>query len=144
MHETPPRAVLAFDFGVRQIGVAMGQTLTAGTRRLPELRAREGQPRWEQVEALLADWQPDLLLVGLPLNMDGTESEFCRRARKFARRLEGRFGIRTLMVDERLSTREARERGGPRESYRSDPVDSIAAEVILETWLGDPDCALVP
>ncbi len=130
---------LAFDYGLRQIGVAVGQTLTDSASPLTVLRARDGQPDWAQVETLIRDWGPQLLLVGLPLNMDGSESDFCARTRKFARRLHGRFGLPTRMVDERLSTREAKDRGGSRESYRENPVDNLAAQVILESWLHDSD-----
>lgn len=136
--------VLAFDFGSQQIGTAIGQTLTGSARALTVLGARHGQPDWEQVAKLIDEWRPKLLVVGLPLNMDDSESDFCRRARRFGRRLQGRFGLQVRMVDERLSTREAKDRGGRRESYRRDPVDNLAAQVILETWLADPDSGLAP
>ena len=139
-----PVTVLAFDYGVRQIGVAVGQSLTGTATPLAVIRARDGQPAWEEMERLFREWRPSLVLVGLPLNMDGSESEFCARARKFARRIQGRFGMPTKMVDERLSTREAKERGGRRESYRDSPVDNLAAQVILETWLREPDRVYAP
>lgn len=144
--------ILAFDFGTRQIGLASGQTITATASPQANLTARDGVPDWGHLEALIRDWQPTLILVGLPLNMDGSESDLCLRARKFARRLHGRTGKPVLMVDERLSTREAkgleqhhslkgrgdgRTRTGRRESYREQPVDAIAACLILESWLGD-------
>lgn len=135
---------LAFDFGVGQIGVAVGQTLTGSATPLTVLKARDGRPDWSQIESLLADWRPHLLLVGLPLNMDGTESDFCARARKFARRLHGRFGLEVKMVDERLTTREAKSRAGYRESYRTQPVDNLAAQILLESWLNDPAGASDP
>jgi len=140
----PHLTALAFDYGLRQIGVAVGQTITGTASPAALISARDGMPNWQDVEKVLQTWQPQLLLIGLPLNMDGTESEFCQRARKFARRLEGRFGIKARMVDERLSTREAKERGGYRESYRRDPVDNIAAQIILESWLRDPQLGLDP
>ena len=135
---------IAFDFGSRQIGTAVGQTLTGSARPLGVLKAREGQPDWGAVAALLEDWRPGVLLVGLPLNMDDSEGDLCARARKFARRLHGRFGLPVWMVDERLSTREAKERGGPRSSYRKSPVDNLAAQIILETWLSEPECGREP
>lgn len=135
---------LAFDYGLRQIGIASGQTVTGSASPLAVIPARDGQPDWQQVEKILKDWKPRILLVGLPLNMDGSESDFCARARKFARRLEGRFGIETRMVDERLSTREAKDRGGYRQSYRRDPVDNLAAQVIMETWLREPESCVAP
>ncbi|WP_193075001.1 Holliday junction resolvase RuvX [Pseudomonas sp. FME51] len=136
----PLQRVLGFDYGTRQIGVAVGQTLTGNARPLKELRARDGIPDWEQIAALLREWQPDALVVGLPLNMDGTPSEMSARAEKFSRRLHGRFQLPVHCVDERLSTFEAKQtlretgRGTP-SSYRDNPVDSLAAALLLETWL---------
>ncbi len=133
-----PATVLAFDFGLRQIGVATGNTLLETTQPLPILRAKDGVPDWRALEELVREWQPGLIIVGDPLNMDGSDSELCLRARKFARRLEGRLGVTVEMVDERLSSFEAkqssRERGHTGD-YRKNPVDSQAAELILHTWL---------
>ena len=133
--------VLGFDYGTRQIGVAVGQTLTASASPLRELRARDGIPDWEEIAALLREWRPDALVVGLPLNMDGTPSDMSARAEKFARRLQGRFGLPVHCIDERLSTFEAKQTlrdSGRRQqgSYRDNPVDSLAAVLLLETWLG--------
>ncbi len=132
------KTLLAFDYGTKNIGVASGQTLTGSANIQAPLKAKEGIPDWNQVEKLLKEWQPDLVLVGLPLNMDSSESEFSARARKFANRLHGRFGVKVQMVDERLSSFEAKsevmERGGSRD-YKNNPVDSIAARLILEAWL---------
>lgn len=140
----PVRTALAFDYGLGRIGCAVGQTLTATGTPLVALKARDGQPDWSVVEQLIREWRPNTLLVGLPLNMDGSESDFCLRARKFARRLHGRFGLQVIMVDERLSTREAKSRSGYRDSYRDHPVDDVAAQVILETWLADSRCGVSP
>ena len=143
-----PRSLLAFDFGTSQIGVAVGQTLTNTANPLTVLKARDGIPNWQQIEQLLSEWQPDQLLVGLPLNMDGSESEFCQRARKFARRLHGRFGIPVGMMDERLTTFAAKEQqqsqGKRPTSYRQQPVDDLAAVIILESWFSDPTAAISP
>lgn len=131
---------MGFDFGLRQIGVAMGNALLGTTRSLPILRARDGIPDWEAVAALLREWQPDLLVVGNPLNMDGSASELSGRAEKFARRLHGRFGLPVKMVDERLSSFEAKQLSraqGHRGDYHREPVDSLAAELILRTWLAE-------
>lgn len=136
----PIQRVLGFDYGTRQIGVAVGQTLTGNARPLKELRARDGIPNWDQIAALLKEWEPDALVVGLPLNMDDTPSPMSVRAEKFARRLEGRFHLPVHCIDERLSTFEAKQtmrelgRGTPT-SYRDNPVDSLAAALLLETWL---------
>ncbi|MEN0038207.1 MAG: Holliday junction resolvase RuvX [Cellvibrio sp.] len=132
------KTLLAFDYGTKNIGVASGQTITRSANSQPALKAKDGIPDWNQIEKLLKDWQPDLVLVGLPLNMDESESELSARARKFANRLHGRFGVKVEMVDERLSSFEAKgeviERGGSRD-YKNNPVDSIAARVILESWM---------
>ncbi len=132
------RTVVAFDFGLRQIGVAVGNCLLGTTQALSILRARDGIPDWRAVEELLAQWQPDLLLVGDPLNMDGSASELGKRAGKFARRLEGRFGIVTAMVDERLTSFEAKQQlseQGHSGDYKDKPADSVAAEIILRSWM---------
>lgn len=132
-----PRTILAFDFGTRNIGVAVGQELSSTAQELVPLRARDGVPDWTAVGNLLGEWQPALLIVGLPLNMDGSDSQFAQRAKKFANRLHGRFGLPVEMMDERLSTFSAkgeamaRGHGG---NYRDAPVDSIAARLILESW----------
>ena len=108
--------LLAFDYGLKWIGCAVGQSLTGSASPLPALRAKDGTPRWEEIEALIKDWQPQQVLVGLPLNMDGSESEMCTRARKFGNRIHGRFGVAVSFADERLSSFEAKgellEQGG--------------------------------
>lgn len=129
----PPATLLGFDFGDRRIGVAVGQTLTGTASPLTTLDARDGQPDWTRVAALLDDWRPDALVVGLPLNMDGSEQDLTRRARRFARRLQRRLGLPLHFADERLSTREARDR----EAGTVHPAgrDAVAAQVILEGWM---------
>jgi putative Holliday junction resolvase len=139
------RTLLAFDWGLTQIGVAVGSTAIGSCQPLPVLPAREGSPDWEAVARLLQTWQPDLLLVGEPLNMDGSPGELHARACKFAKRLHGRFGLPCEMVDERLSSAEAKSRlrdTGHAGDYKARPADSLAAALILETWLasaGDND-----
>ncbi|MET0355982.1 MAG: Holliday junction resolvase RuvX [Cellvibrio sp.] len=132
------KTLLAFDYGTRNIGVATGQTITSSANSLAPLKAKDGTPDWSQIEKLIKEWKPDLVLVGLPLNMDDSESELSARARKFANRIHGRFGIKIEMVDERLTSFEAKSevmnRGGSRD-YKHNPVDSIAARLILEGWL---------
>lgn len=129
--------LLGFDFGTKSIGVAVGQQLTGTARALTALKAQDGTPDWKLIEKLLKEWQPDYVVVGLPLNMDGTEQELTARARKFANRLHGRFGVRVELQDERLSTVEARadlfERGGFR-ALQKGQVDSQSAVIILEDW----------
>ncbi|WP_043531068.1 Holliday junction resolvase RuvX [Litchfieldella xinjiangensis] len=130
------RLVLAFDFGVRRIGVAVGNEMIASATALDPLPARDGIPDWQVVSRLVAEWQPDLFVVGLPLNMDGSESQMSTRARKFGKRLYGRYGKPCEMVDERGSTREAKaiaREAGHRGNYREEGVDGIAAQLILES-----------
>ena len=134
------KALLAFDYGTKNIGVATGQIITSSANSQPPLKAKDGIPDWNHIEKLIAEWKPDLVLVGLPLNMDGSESELSARARKFANRLHGRFGVKIEMVDERLTSFEAKgevmSRSGSRD-YKHNPVDSIAARLILEGWLAN-------
>lgn len=135
---TDNRTVLAFDFGLRQIGVAVGNCLLRSSQALAIVRARDGIPDWPGIEQLIAEWQPQLLVVGDPLNMDGSGSELGERAHKFARRLHGRFGLPVEMADERLTSFEAKETSrerGHRGDYKKDPVDSLAAELILRSWM---------
>lgn len=130
--------IIAFDYGLKNIGVAVGQTITQTGTELPALPARDGIPNWDQLEKLLAEWQVTTVLVGLPLNMDDSESELSKRARKFGNRLNGRFGVDVHWVDERLSTREAKAEAferGHKGNYGDEPIDSIAARIILESWL---------
>ena len=134
---TSIKTVMAFDFGTGSIGVAVGTGLTAEGQALQALRARDGIPDWHQIEQLLQQWQPQLLVVGLPLNMDGSDSEMSQRARKFGNRLHGRYGLPVAMQDERLTTREAKSRAraeGHRGNYAENPIDSLAAQAILQDW----------
>lgn len=129
--------VLAFDFGTKSIGCAVGQSITGTAQALPAFKAQDGLPNWSDIENCLKEWNPDVLVVGLPLNMDGTIQDLTLRAKKFANRLHGRFGITVELQDERLTTMEARseifERGGFR-SLKKDKVDGISACLILESW----------
>ena len=129
--------MMAFDFGTKSIGVAIGQEITATARPIASLKARDGIPDWEQLQKLLNEWKPDLVVVGLPLNMDGTEQPVTACARKFANRLQGRFGQKGVLHDERLSTVEARSHlfasGGFR-ALDKGRVDAASACVILESW----------
>ncbi|WP_404817930.1 Holliday junction resolvase RuvX [Rheinheimera aquimaris] len=131
------RTVLTFDYGTKSIGVAVGQELTGTASLLSALKAQDGTPDWNLLEKLITDWQPQLLLVGLPLNMDGTEQPFTARTRKFANRLHGRFGLPVELHDERLTTTEARSQLFAEGGYKKltkDKVDSLSAKIIFESW----------
>ena len=137
---TTPRLLLGFDYGTRQIGVAVGQAITGSARELCILKAQNGVPDWSQIANLLREWQPDALVVGLPLNMDGSPSEMSARAEKFARRLGGRFNLPVFTHDERLTTYAAkgeRQQQGQTDNYRQRPVDALAAALLLQGWLDD-------
>lgn len=134
----PAGLYLGFDYGTRQIGVAVGQAVTGQARELLTLKAQNGVPDWQQIQRLLDEWRPSALVVGLPLNMDGTPSEMSERAERFARRLHGRYGLPVHTHDERLTTYAAkgeRLQGGQRDCYRERPVDALAAALLLEGWL---------
>lgn len=134
----PPRLLLGFDYGSKQIGVAVGQVITGQARELCILKAQNGVPDWQKVEALIKEWQPDAIVIGLPLNMDGSKSEMSERAEKFARRLNGRFNLPVHTHDERLTTYEAkgqRLQQGQNSGYRERPVDALAAALLLQGWL---------
>lgn len=129
--------VIAFDFGTFSIGAAIGQDVTRTASPLCSFKARDGIPNWQAIEKILNEWQPDLLVVGLPLNMDGTEQPLTARARKFANRLHGRFGYQVQLQDERLSTVEAKSRIFTSRGYRAlekGHVDATSAVIILESW----------
>lgn len=130
-----PLTVLAFDFGTKRIGVAVGQSLTGTAQALDLVPARDGVPDWDALEILVKRWQPDAFVVGLPFNMDDSESDLTLRARKFGKRLEGRLHKPCYGIDERLTSFEAR--GEILRGNRDEAVDSIAARLILESWFAD-------
>lgn len=140
MSHIPERMVriMAFDFGTKRIGVAVGQRLTGGTRALEPIKARDGVPDWIELEKRIADWQPDAFLVGLPLNMDGSPSDMSLRAAKFARKLEGRLHKPSYTHDERLSSYEAKGivmANSNERDFGRHSVDGLAACLILESWI---------
>ena len=132
--------LIGFDFGEKRIGVAIGQTVTGTATALDTVRVRGTEPDWDAIDRLIDTWKPGALVVGLPLNMDGTEQWITGRARRFANRLNGRSGLPVHLVDERLSTREAWTRLIESGSRRDGP-DPIAAQIILEGWLAESDRA---
>lgn len=131
---------LCFDFGLKRIGVAIGNDLLRQARELAPIKAKDGIPNWQALENILSEWQPTAVVVGLPLNMDGSESELSTRARKFANRVHGRFHLPVHMHDERLSSYEAkgmvlRERGHV--DFGDHSVDGLAACLVLESWFNN-------
>jgi putative Holliday junction resolvase len=133
--------LLGFDFGTKRMGVASGQAVTCTAAPLEPLPARDGIPDWDRLDAIFKEWQPEAVVVGLPLNMDDTESELSRLARKFGRRLHARYRLPVFMQDERLSSRAARAELGEvfgRRKGKLPSLDSTAAVLILESWLEAP------
>ncbi|HQU15773.1 MAG: Holliday junction resolvase RuvX [Chromatiales bacterium 21-64-14] len=134
---TTQRTLLGFDYGLTRIGVAVGQEITAGTQPLRNVTARDGEPDWAIITQLIHTWEPDALVVGVPLHMDGAEQPITAGARRFARRLEGRYRLAVHQVDERLSSDEAQRRlaaRGIRGRGVKEYIDPVAACLILETW----------
>ncbi len=144
MPEDAAVSALAFDFGLRRIGVAAGQSITGSAAPLAVVPAQDGSPDWAALDRLVKEWAPDRLVVGLPYNMDGSEQDITRRARRFAEELGRRYPQSVHTVDERLSSREAETRlkelrqRGRRRITRAD-VDCTAACVILESWFHAQD-----
>jgi putative Holliday junction resolvase len=129
--------VLAFDFGTRRIGVAVGNTLLRIARPLTTIAAEANAARFAAVAALIGEWQPELLVVGHPVHADGVEHALTARAERFARQLEGRFGLEVLRVDERFTSvaaEDALAAAGFRAGARKAARDAVAAQLILQSW----------
>jgi putative Holliday junction resolvase len=128
---------LAFDFGTKRIGIAVGQDTTDTATPLNPIKATDGIPNWDQVAQIVDEWKPDGFVVGLPLNMDGSMSEMAFKARKFANRLQAKYRKQSHTMDERLTSYEAKgiviAEGGNR-NFKDNSVDGIAAQLILESW----------
>ncbi len=132
--------VLAFDFGTRKIGVAVGNTLVRIAHPLTTIRGEARAPRFAAIESLIAEWQPQALVVGRPLHADGTPHEITALADRFARSLEGRFGLPVLRVDERYTTKAADQdlrAAGVHAATRAEHRDAVAAQLILQSWLDE-------
>lgn len=146
MPETRPRVILAFDFGLKRIGVAAGDTLTRSAAPLRTFAAKDGEPDWAQVDREIAARTPDLLVVGSPYNDDGTPTHLAAAATAFAEVLAARYRLQVERADERYSSTEATSRlrdqraaGTRRRAVRKGDIDSAAAAVILDSWLALQD-----
>lgn len=137
----PEEVYLGFDFGYKRIGVAVGQRVTCSARPLATLAAKQGIPDWNVVAKVIAQWGPQALIVGIPTCIDDTELYTTQAARRFAKQLRKQFALEVHLVDERLSTVEARghlfEQGGYKKIKKTE-IDGIAACIILEQWLNHP------
>ena len=131
------RTVMGFDFGTKSIGIAVGQEITGTANSVGAVKARDGIPNWDEIAVHIDDWKPDLLVVGLPLNMDGTNQQVTFQAKKFANRLHNNFKLQVETQDERLTTTDAKarlfEQGGYRNLGKSN-VDGMSAFIILESF----------
>jgi putative Holliday junction resolvase len=131
------QAVLAFDFGEKRIGVAVGDMELGIAHPLQTISGESNEARFSAIAAVIAEWQPAQLVVGLPMYLDGTEHEMTRLSRRFARRLEGRFGLPAVMVDERLTSAEASlslNEIGIRGRSQKAVLDQVAAQHILQSF----------
>jgi len=130
-----PESLLGFDFGKQRIGVAVGQQVTGTATALRTLQSRDGKPDWDTISDLINEWQPDTLVVGLPLHANGEDSEISQAARKFARQLEGRYRLPVHTMNEYLSSQAARDLQQQNGQTDKTGIDAIAAQIILQNWL---------
>lgn len=144
-YPSPAGTLLGFDFGLKRIGVAVGETVLKLAHPLTTIAEEGNDKRFAAIAALIAEWRPALLVVGLPAHLDGTEHEMSAQCRRFARRLEGRFGMKTVLVDERLSSASASEdlaEIGIRGRRQKVALDQVAAQRILQSFLDNPHDAI--
>ena len=128
--------VMGFDYGLRNIGIAIGQNITKSSSTFYVIKAKEGVPDWIKLDSIIEEWEPGLFIVGDPFNMDGTKSEFQKKIVKFSSRLKKRYGVEIQMIDERLTTKEAKDRLESESNIlrTSSNEHSISAQIILEDW----------
>ena len=130
------QTLLGFDYGTRRIGVAVGQDITRSVTPLTTLLSQNDKPDWDAISKLITEWQPDRLVVGLPLHLDGSVQDLTEKAQRFGNQLKGRYNLPVEMVDERLTSHEAETelatRGG---KVAKADIDAMAAALILQSWL---------
>lgn len=129
--------LLAFDFGTRRIGVAVGEMLLRQAHPLMVIEGAANDGRFARIGALIEEWSPGGLVVGLPTHMDGSEHDMTARCRRFARQLESRFGLPVALMDERLTSADAQMRlreSGKTAKAAKKHLDAVAAQLILQTW----------
>lgn len=139
---SPVKTVMGLDFGISKMGIALGNTLTQTATPLMQFKMDNGKPNWDDLLKLVEEWQVATIVIGLPLNMDGTESELGNRAKKFARRLNHQLEMAKIpcpivLADERLTSREAKNLAWEYGLIKkeTDPIDSIASAIMLGSWL---------
>ena len=130
------QTLLGFDYGTKRIGVAVGQDITRTVTPLTTLHSQNNKPDWDAIGKLITEWQPDRLVVGLPLHLDGSSQALTEKVQRFGNQLKGRYNLPVEMVDERLTSHEAETelatRGG---KTAKDDIDTLAAALILQSWL---------
>ena len=134
------KVIVAFDFGLKHIGVAIGQEITNTSQTFFSLEAKNGEPNWNQLDLLVKEWNPKLLIVGNPLNMDGSDSEIKKKSDKFSNLINKRYNIPVELMDERLTTREAKDRLKTEEDNSISSgrdTHQVAAQIILESWFSE-------
>ena len=124
--------IIAFDYGEKKIGVAVGQTSTNTSSPLQIIFNKDNNTNWTSISSLLDEWKPDLILLGKPLNMDGSDSEIMKKVDKFYKELKSIYDADIEFVDERLTTFEARE---ILKDEKHDNVDAHAAKILIDNWL---------
>jgi putative Holliday junction resolvase len=132
------QTLMGFDFGLRSIGVAIGQTVTRTATPLCAIKAIDGEPNWVELEKIVAEWRPEAFVVGIPLDMQGDALSVTNAAKQFAEKIHGHFQLPVYPAEERLTTKEARatlfEEKGFKGLLKAD-VDAISAQIILECWM---------
>ncbi|CAN8142084.1 ribonuclease H-like domain containing nuclease [uncultured Thiomicrorhabdus sp.] len=129
-------SIIGFDFGLRRIGVAIGQTVTQTASPEAIVNSQDGKPDWQSITQLFEKWQPAAIVVGLPMHLDGSEQPLTQPARKFGQRLSGRYGRPVFFIEEQLSSIEAEQRHAHSKKRGKIPhIDDHAAQIILENWL---------
>ena len=129
--------LMCFDFGKKRIGVAVGQMITQTAQPLTTLQAKDGIPNWDEVNKMVKKWRPDAFIVGIPRNMDGTDQPITISAREFANSLKDQYNLPVYEMDERLTTKDARERlfeEGGFKALQKGTIDQVAAQLILQNW----------
>lgn len=133
-----PFIALGVDYGKKSVGVATGQSLTGTATELVTLRCdetRKSRARLlEDLKKIISEWRPEVIVLGWPLNMDGSESDFCQEVKVFSKTLSEATGKSVVFMDERLTSREAKSSRNQRGGFKENPVDALAAKILLESW----------
>ena len=132
--QMPVKTLLAFDYGTKKIGLAVGQNISCTATPLGTIKVTKGQGYWLQIDRIIQEWQPNNLLIGWPVNMDGSDSEILEKTQVFIKELQIRYSIDCIKVDERLTSIIAKQTITERGVTQFD-VDSMAAQIILQAWL---------